>query len=117
MLHATMRWPSRSFIDLWPQALEYAVWCHNRLPPSGAGLSPLELWNDAKDAVSHLPRAHTFGCPVYVLDAKLQDGKKIPKWDSKARQGIFVGFSKVHSTNVALVLNPKKPSTFHHNST
>jgi hypothetical protein len=36
----------------------------------------------------------------------LQDGKKIPKWDSKARQGIFVGFSDEHSSLAPLVFNP-----------
>eukprot|EP00804_Cyclotella_cryptica_P001538 CCRYP_003742-RB/>CCRYP_003742-RB protein AED:0.39 eAED:0.39 QI:0/0/0/1/0/0/2/0/211 len=34
------------------------------------------------------------------------DGKKIPKWESRARQGIFVGFSPRHSSLVPLVLNP-----------
>ena len=47
-----------------------------------------------------------FGYPVYVLDPKLQDGKKVLKWDSRAQQGIFVGFSLDHSTLVPLVLNP-----------
>ena len=107
MLHATMRWPGRKFLDLWPLAIEYAVWIHNRLPPSGAGWSPEELWSRQKATQSHLPRAHVFGCPVYVLDAKLQDNKKIPKWDSRARQGIFVGFSKHHSSTVPLILNPR----------
>jgi hypothetical protein len=107
MLHATMSWPGRNFIDLWPFAIEYAVWVHNRLPPNGAGWSPEELWSRIKCHESHLPRSHVFGCPVYVLDPKLQDGKAIPKWDSKARQGIFVGFSTEHSTNVPLILNPK----------
>ena len=107
MLHATMRWPGRKFLDLWPFAIQYAVWVHNHLPPNGAGWSPAELWSQQKDTHSPLPRAHVFGCPVYVLDAKLQDGKKIPKWDSRARQGIFVGFSTEHSTTVPLILNPK----------
>ena len=107
MLHATMRWPGRKFLDLWPFAIQYAVWVHNHLPPNGAGWSPTELWNRQKNPHSPLSRAHVFGCPVYVLDAKLQDGKKIPKWDSRARQGIFVGFSNEHSTLVPLVLNPK----------
>eukprot|EP00804_Cyclotella_cryptica_P019457 CCRYP_006639-RB/>CCRYP_006639-RB protein AED:0.37 eAED:0.37 QI:0/0/0/1/0/0/2/0/99 len=34
-------------------------------------------------------------------------GKKIPKGDSRARQGIFVGFSPNHSSLVPLVLNPR----------
>jgi hypothetical protein len=71
------------------------------------GWTPEELWTGLKCNSSPLTRAHTWGCPVYVLDPKLQDGKKIPKWKSRARQGIFVGFSPFHSTSVPLVLNPK----------
>ncbi|KAL7484019.1 hypothetical protein ACHAW6_009661 [Cyclotella cf. meneghiniana] len=107
MLHATLHWPERSFIDLWPLAMNYAVWVYNRLPQQGAGLSPEELFSGIKCSRSSLPRAHVFGCPVYVLDPRLQDGKKIPKWDSRARQGIFVGFSPHHSTSVPLILNPR----------
>jgi hypothetical protein len=40
---------------------------------------------------------------VYVLDPKLQDGKKIPKWNCWAQQGQFLGFSDEHSLLVATV--------------
>eukprot|EP00956_Cyclotella_meneghiniana_P015168 scaffold23014_cov71-Cyclotella_meneghiniana.AAC.1 len=40
---------------------------------------------------------------VYVLDPKLQDGKKLPKWNRHARMGQFLGFSRQHSSTVALV--------------
>jgi hypothetical protein len=88
---------------MWPLAMLYAVWVYNRLPKLD-GPSPEELWSKIKGHSSDLSRAHAFGCPVYILDPKLQDGKSI--WNSKARQGIFVGFSPDHSTNVPLVLNP-----------
>eukprot|EP00804_Cyclotella_cryptica_P013428 CCRYP_005167-RA/>CCRYP_005167-RA protein AED:0.30 eAED:0.34 QI:0/0/0/1/0/0/3/0/603 len=107
LIHASIRWPERSLIDLWPFAMSYAIWVHNRLPPHGYGGSPLELWSQVKSAHSDISRAHVFGCPVYVLDPTLQDGKKIPKWDSRARQGIFVGFSDEHSSLVPLIFNPR----------
>jgi hypothetical protein len=44
---------------------------------------------------------------VYVLDPRLQDDKSIPKWDSKARLGVFVGYSHEHSSTVPLIYNPK----------
>jgi len=44
-----------------------------------------------------------WGCPVFVLDPCLQDGKKIPKWNCRARLAQFVGFSLAHSTLVANV--------------
>jgi hypothetical protein len=42
---------------------------------------------------------------VYVLDASLQDGKKIPKWNPRAHLGLFLGFSDLHSSLMLLVLN------------
>ena len=41
----------------------------------------LELFTGvALDSFAHLECSHVWGCPVYVLDPKLQDGKKLPKW-------------------------------------
>ena len=46
-----------------------------------------------------------FGCPCYVLDPRLQDGKKSLKWEPCAQAGKFLGFSKEHSSTVCLVQN------------
>jgi hypothetical protein len=32
-------------------------------------------------------RSHVWGCPVYVLEPKLQDGQKLLKWNRHARMG------------------------------
>ena len=40
---------------------------------------------------------------VFVLDPKLQDGKKIPKWNRCSRLGQVMGFSDEHSSLVANV--------------
>ncbi len=45
------------------------------------------------------------GGPVYVLNAAIQDGKKIPKWAPRACLGLFLGFLDLHSSQVPLVLN------------
>jgi hypothetical protein len=50
------------------------------------------------------------GCPAYVLDLKIQDGKKIPKWQPKSRRGQFLGFSKQHASTIGLVRNIKTGS-------
>jgi hypothetical protein len=49
--------------------------------------------------------SHVWGCPVYVLEATLQDGKKLPKWNKRARMGQFLCFLRTHSSTVALVRN------------
>jgi hypothetical protein len=41
---------------------------------------------------------------VYVLDALLQDGKKIPKWNPQAPLGLLLGFTDLRSFLVPLVL-------------
>ena len=46
-----------------------------------------------------------WGSPVYVLDPKLQDGKKLPKWTPRARRGMNVGFLPLHTSTVTRVLN------------
>ncbi|MFZ8941767.1 MAG: hypothetical protein ACO2ZK_07195, partial [Gemmobacter sp.] len=50
-----------------------------------------------------LRRAHVFGAPVYVLDARLQDGKRIPKFERRARLAQFMGFSDETSSLAPVV--------------
>ena len=53
-----------------------------------------------------LSNFHVWVCTTYVLETKLQKpGVKIPKWDPRSRRGINMGFSKMDSTQVGLVLN------------
>jgi hypothetical protein len=40
---------------------------------------------------------------VFVLEAKLQNDQKLPKWNRRAQMGQFVGFSDKHSSLVANV--------------
>ena len=40
-----------------------------------------------------------------MLDHRLQNVQKIPKWDERVRVGAYVGRSPNHAGNVALVLN------------
>eukprot|EP00957_Ditylum_brightwellii_P202633 15331018-Ditylum_brightwellii.AAC.1 len=59
-------------------------------------------------SVQTLTEQHTWGCPVYILDACLQDKSgSVPKWDPQARLGVYLGPSSVHTGNVHLVLNPQ----------
>jgi hypothetical protein len=94
MIHLMLCWPDRANINLWAFAINYAIWVYNRLPSDMlGGLSPNEVWSGKRCDHSELRRAYVFGCPVYVLDPKLADGDKIPKWDHRARMGMFLGFS------------------------
>ena len=110
LLHFVLHWPqvARNRDDLWPFAVDYSVYMHNHLPTRDGRISPVELFtNTLFSNYNHLTRAHVFGCPVYVLDPRLQDSKSIPKWTMRSRRGIYLGVSKLHSSTVHLVLNPE----------
>ena len=105
MIHAALRWPEHADKKLWPLALQHAAFLHNHTPREDSGLSPEEIWTGSKSSHSHLMNAKPWGCPVYVLDPRIQDGYKIPKWEPQSRQGQFVGFSPLHASTVGLVRN------------
>ena len=48
---------------------------------------------------------HTFGCPTYVLHTLLQDYNSILRWDKRIQVGAYLGRSKQHASNIALILN------------
>ena len=85
--------------------INYAGWVYNHLPRVDTGLCPNKMWSQSRTTHDNLRCTRVWGCPVYVLEPELQDGKKIPKWQPRARLGMFVGFSEVHSSLVPLVLN------------
>jgi hypothetical protein len=106
LLHAVLHWPDQADLSLWPFALEYAVYLWNNIPRKDSLLVPLELFASSKfDSYDHLHRAHVWGCPVYVLDPKLQDGKKLPKWSVRCRRGRYLGPSPDHSSTIGRILN------------
>jgi hypothetical protein len=107
MIHAALNWgeDGSDDITLWSFAVDHAAWLYNRIPQRFSGITPIEMVTQCKSDHRDLMRAHVWGCPVYVLEASLQDGKKLPKWNKRARMGQFLGFSRQHSSTVALVRN------------
>ena len=106
MLHFAVHWPQAAQVNLWPFTVDQAVHIWNQLPDKRTKIAPVELFTKKLfKNPNHLQRLHIFGCPVYFLDQKLQDGKKLPKWNRRSQQGIYLGVSKQHSSTVHLVLN------------
>lgn len=106
LLHQMLHWPDEADHKLWPFAMDHAVYLWNHLPREDTKQAPIELMSGAKiDHHQWFRRLHVWGSPVYVLDPKLQDGKKIPKWDARARRGMYLGTSPTHSSLVSRVLN------------
>ena len=45
MLHAALQTPEKEINpDLWPMAMDYAVFIYNRIPNQSTGYSPIKLW-------------------------------------------------------------------------
>ena len=94
---------------MWPFALLAATDCLNNLHIDLNGQTPEMKFSNVAGASTRLGNVHTFGCPVYILDSRLQDagGAGPPKWEPRSHLGIYVGHSPIHAGSVALVLNPK----------
>ena len=105
LIHTALHWNEfgTDDIGLWPFAVKHAAWLYNRIPNRVTGITPIEMVSQTKTDHRDLLRTHVWGSPTFVLDPKLQDGKKIPKWNSRARVGQFLGFSEEHSSTVALI--------------
>jgi hypothetical protein len=55
--------------------------------------------------VTSLPDLDVWGCPLYVLDPKIQQGQKLPRWEPRSMGGMFLGLSQQHASKVPLVIN------------
>jgi hypothetical protein len=70
------------------------VYLWNHLPGKDSVIAPVEFFTGATfDNFEHITKARVWDCPFYILDPKLQDGNKIPKWDPRSRREMFVGTS------------------------
>ncbi|MGH3053369.1 MAG: reverse transcriptase domain-containing protein, partial [Gaiellaceae bacterium] len=105
MLHAAIRWPETADTAHWPMAVDYAVEIFNHLPNTKSGLAPIDVFTGSKWPATKCHDFHVWGSPAYVLDAKLADGKKIPRWKPRSRRAVFLGHSPQHATSIPLVLN------------
>jgi hypothetical protein len=73
MLHSIIHWPDSADLELWPFAVDHTVYLLNTLPRKDTFLLPNELYTKIHTVdYTHLQRSQVWGCPVYVLDPKLQ---------------------------------------------
>jgi hypothetical protein len=108
LLHAKRMFPEYISTILWPFAMKCYEDRLNNLVHRADGCTPYKTLASLDAAPINTSNFHTFGCPCYVLDHRLQSGTgKIPKWEPHARMGIYVGQLPSHASNVALILNPR----------
>jgi hypothetical protein len=99
------KWPDVIQEDMWPFALRHAINFHNASICKNQKDTPFELFT-GQDAPWSLQDFRFFGCPTYVLDKDLQDGKSISKWWKRSWKGVYIGSSTCHSSNIPLIYNP-----------
>jgi hypothetical protein len=106
MLHAAIHWPDMvDDVSMWPMAVQYAVFIYNHIPDPSTGISPSDIFTKQRFPLAKLHNLHVWGCPTYILDKTIQDGRKLPRWKPRSQRCIFIGLSPQHSSSVARVLN------------
>jgi hypothetical protein len=106
MLHSAIHWPEQADAQLWPMAVQHAVYLWNRTPALDNGLAPLDVFTRTRWEQKHFHDLHVWGCPVYVLDSAIHGGNKIARWKPRSSRSFFLGFSPKFASSVPLVLNP-----------
>eukprot|EP00978_Attheya_sp_CCMP212_P007527 scaffold17426_cov58-Attheya_sp.AAC.7 len=109
LLHAKRHWPEAITTILRHFALKAGVKVHNDFKLDNDGKTPVQKFStgDTGNIEHALRDHHTWGCPVYILDKRLQSSSVgPPKWEPRSRLGIYLGHSPFHAGSVTLVLNP-----------
>jgi len=84
-------------------AINYATYMYIHIPKNR--ICPADIFFGGMVPRHRLKDLHVWGCPVFVLDPKLQQGQKLPRWEPRSCRGMFVGLSPIHAIDIPLVLN------------
>jgi hypothetical protein len=83
MLHAILHWPEQTTLDLWPFAMNHAVYCWNHFPSNNDRISPLEAFTGTWFSnYEHLKCLHvwavrvTFSIPAFGMKRRSQSGNR-----------------------------------------
>ena len=107
LLYSKRHWTEAIADIIWPYAMKSVGACHNHFYLNNYGLCPLKLFSGVESTFD-LNIKHTWGCPAYILDAKIQDRSRgIPKWEPRSLLDIYLGNFPVHAGSIVMILNPK----------
>lgn len=84
---------------------------HNASLRRGYSATPYKLFT-GQEAPWSISDFRGFGCPAYVLHKHLQDGDNYNKGRSRCWQGIYIGPSTCHVSNIPLIYNPTTTHIF-----
>ena len=87
-------------MELWTFAFRHVITKRNNTPrPDLSFKIPEEVFNGMErieEPSEFFQDFHLFGCLVYVLHKKLQDGKTVKKWEPRAHVGVYLRQSRKH---------------------
>ena len=106
LIEVNRRWHLKAAAVLWPYTIKMASDVLNNTPNVRSKMrrTPMQTFSNTEVQPNQKHWA-PFGCPAFVLDRKLQEGKRISKWEYRARIGIYLGRSPAYGRNVSLILN------------
>ena len=107
LFHQSIHWPEMSQPDLWPMAVQHAVYLYNHIPHERTGVSPHDLFTRTRWPHSKFQDLHVWGCPLYALDHNLANGMSIPRFKPRSQRLINMGHSPRHASTIPLALNPE----------
>jgi hypothetical protein len=94
LLHAKWMLPEYISTVLWPFAPKCCKGRLNNLVHRADDQTPYETLAGLESSKIVMLNFHTFGCPCYVLDHRLQSGNgAVPKWEPRACMCIYVSRS------------------------
>ena len=97
LLHAKRFWPEAITHMLWPFAVSEAINVLNYLLVDKTGKTPIQKLTATTTHIL-LQNQHAWGCPVHVLESKVQAlSKGLPKWEPGARIEVCLGRSTLHA--------------------
>ena len=104
LLHTNRKQSDVISASLWPYTIQTMVERHNRLSLNTDGQIPIENFvnidHDIDPTIFHI-----WGFPLYIITKSNQGATRTPKWETRSRTGIYLGYSPCHTSTVALVLN------------
>ena len=78
MIHLSLLWKNGIGSNLWPMATSYSTYTYNHMP-NAEEIAPTDIFTGTKFTCNKLKYIHVWGCPVYLLDPIIQQGRKLPK--------------------------------------
>jgi hypothetical protein len=78
ILHDSIHWKNGCDKLLWPMAVTYATHIYYKTP--NKGVCPADIFTGFTVPWYRLIDYHVWGRPFYLLDPKIQVGKKLPRW-------------------------------------